>query len=277
MTKQKDIDDFLFKKLDEYKHGLKWIDLYSLIKDEYPDMKNEIIYNGINDFYTNNTSKVYKPEKGLYKLVKNNEVIFSSVDPDVFEKDDLSFNKVKEEGIKEEDFEEEDFKEEDIKEKKLKEEDFYKSFVAWLKGKEECTKAKVLGGKAFGDKWGTPDIVGVSKSLPTDIIKKEIEITSVEVKYSPYELITAFGQACSYKLFSHKVYIVIPKQSNKEEIARLDSLCLLFGIGLVLFDNTNPDLRKYELKNRAQKGTPDIDYLNKNIEKAKDFFNDLLS
>jgi hypothetical protein len=129
----------------------------------------------------------------------------------------------------------------------------------------------------FGDKWGTPDIIGISKSLPTDTIKKEIEIISVEVKYSPKELITAFGQACSYKLFSHKVYIAVPEQSEKGEIERLDSLCLLLGIGLVLFDNTDPDPTNFKLKNRAQKGTPDIDFLNKKIEKAQDFFIDLLS
>jgi hypothetical protein len=248
-----DISDLLFKKLDEYKHGLRWIDLYSLIKDEYPDMKDGTIANGIRNFYNNNTSEVYKPEKGLYKLVKNKNIIFASVVPAVYEKDNLSSNKIKEA-------------------------DFYESFKAWLEDEiGECTKTKVLGGKAFGDKWGTPDIIGVSKSLPTDTIKKEIEITSVEIKFSPYELITAFGQACSYKLFSHKVYIAIPEQSDIEEIARLNSLCFLFGIGLVLFDNTYPDPTKYKLKNRAQKGTHDIDFLNKKIEKAKDFFIDLLS
>jgi hypothetical protein len=57
----------------------------------------------------------------------------------------------------------------------------------------------------------------------------------------------------------------------------LDSLCFLFGIGLVLFDNTNPNIPNYQLKNRSQKGEPDNYYLNKNIDRAKSFFNDLLS
>jgi hypothetical protein len=253
MSVLNNINDFAFKKLDEYKHGLRWIDLYSLIKDEYPGMEDRTIIDGIKNFYSNNTSQVYKPEKGLYKLVKNNEVIFASVDPDVYEKDNLSSNK--------------------IEEKK-----FYESFAAWLVDDlEECTKAKVLGNNVFGDKWGTPDIIGISKSLPTDTIKKEIEITSVEIKYDRYQLITAFGQACSYKLFSHKVYIAIPEQSKSEEKERLDSLCFLYGIGLVLFDDTDPNPTNFKLKNRAQKGTPDIDFLNKKIERAKDFFIDLLS
>jgi hypothetical protein len=251
-----DVSDFIFKKLGEYAHGLKWIDLYSLIKKEYPDMKNGTIYNRINEFYYNNTSKVYKPERGLYKLVEKHEVVFASVDPSTYEADNLSSNKIRENN-------------------------FYESFVAWLvDDMGECTKAKVSGDEAFGGKWGTPDIIGVSKSLPTDTIKKEIEITSVEVKYSPDELITAFGQACSYKLFSHKVYIAIPEQADTGEIERLDSLCLLFGIGLVLFDNTDPDPTKFKLRNRAQKNTPKIDFLNKKIKKTKKtkiFFNDLLS
>jgi hypothetical protein len=54
-------------------------------------------------------------------------------------------------------------------------------------------------------------------------------------------------------------------------------LCFLFGIGLVLFDNANPNVPNYQLKNRAQRGDPDNYYLNKNIDKAKNFFNDLLS
>jgi hypothetical protein len=247
-----DINDFIFKKLGEYAHGLRWIDLYSLIKKEYSGMENGAIFNTIDKFYNNNSSKVYKPENGLYKLVEEHDVFFASVDPSVFEADNLQSNKIEEK-------------------------DLYDSFAAWLVyDMVECTKAKALGGKAFGGKWGTPDIIGVSKSLLTDIIKKEIEITSVEVKYSP-DLITAFGQACSYKLFSHKVYIAIPEQANTEEIERLNSLCFLFGIGLVLFDNEDPSPTKYKLKNRAQKGTPDIVFLNKKIEKAKDFFIDLLS
>jgi hypothetical protein len=130
---------------------------------------------------------------------------------------------------------------------------------------EECTKSIKLGGNIFGGKWETPDVIGVLKPGPTDIIKNEIEITSAEIKLDVNQLITAFGQACSYKLFSHRVYLVIPKQSNQDEISRLDSLCALFGIGLVLYDSTKPDEPDYQIKNRAQKGIPDNFYVNKNL------------
>lgn len=248
MSALDDITNLVLEKLDENVAGLRWADLYSMIKTKYPTMKNGTIVGGLRNFYNKNTSSVYKPDKGLYRLIKyqdsnSQNIIVPSVPIT-----------------------------------SVKEEDFYESFAEWLvNDREECTKAKELGGSIFGGKWGTPDVIGVSKSLPTDIIEKDIEITSVEIKLSQNELVTAFGQACSYKLFSHKVYLVIPEQSNDEEISRLDALCYLFGIGLVLFDNTDPNMPKYQLKNRAQKGEPDNYYLNKNIDKAKSFFNDLLS
>jgi hypothetical protein len=250
MSALEDITDFVLNKLDKHPNGLRWMDLYVGIKSEFPNMKNGTIVGGLRKFYNKNTSIVYKPDKGLYKLLKYQNTI------------NFINNSVQTSG----------------QQSTIKEEDFYESFADWLvDDQEECTKAKELGGNIFGNRWGTPDVIGVYKSLPTDIIKGEIEITSVEIKYSQNELITAFGQVCSYKLFSHKVYLVIPQQSNSEEISRLDSLCFLFGIGLVLFDNTNPNLPNYVLKNRAQKGSPDFYYLNRNIDKAKSFFNDLLS
>jgi hypothetical protein len=257
MSALEDITKLVLKKLDENVDGLKWADLYSTIRTEYPNMKNGTIVGGIRNFYNKNTKSVYKPDKGLYRLTKyqNNNSQSDSIS---------TFQGGVAPSINNQPI-------------SIKEEDFYESFAAWLvDDQEDCTKAKELGGNVFGGKWGTPDVIGVLKSLPTDFIKKDIEITSVEIKFAPNELITAFGQACSYKLFSHKVYLVIPKQSNSEEISRLDSLCYLFGIGLVLFDNTNPNVPNYQLKNRAQKGEPDNYYLNKNIEKAKGFFDDLL-
>ena len=254
MSVTEEINDLLIKKLNEYALGLRLIDLYSLIKKKYPDIEDEITYNEIKIFIDNNSSNIYKPDRGIYRLHDNYRILAKGIDPSTLKEDNLSSNK-----------------------KIVNEDVFYESFAAWLKNdQEECTEAKVLGGNAFGDKWGTPDVIGVLKSMSTDIIKQEIEILSAEIKTSINELITGFGQACSYKLFSHKVYLVIPEQSDPEELARIDSLCYLFGIGLVLFDCTDPAMPNYQIKNRAQKSTPDIFYINKYINKKKDLFNDLL-
>ncbi len=69
------------------------------------------------------------------------------------------------------------------------------------------------------------------ESLRSDMIEAPIEIVSAEIKTEVNQLVTAFGQACSYRLFSHKSYLVIPNRSPRDEIARLDSLCIVLGLG----------------------------------------------
>lgn len=141
---------------------------------------------------------------------------------------------------------------------------FYEPFADWLKNEaEDCTKAIALGRNKFKDKWGTPDVIGVRESLRSDIVKAPTQIVSAEIKIDTNNLITAFGQACAYRLFSHKTYIVVPKDSTQDDIARIDSLCIIFGIGLVLFDNTNVTLPQFEIKVRPYRQEPDIFYVNK--------------
>jgi|APLak6261695196_1056220.scaffolds.fasta_scaffold02129_2 hypothetical protein len=154
--------------------------------------------------------------------------------------------------------------------KKITEQDFYQSFADWLISElEDCTKAEVVGGATFGDKWATPDVIGVLKSKPSDIFRFEPEIVAAEIKISGGEsLVTALGQACSYRLFAHRSYIVVPKQANKSDLDRLDSLCLLFGIGLVIFDVQNPDNPEYAIKTRALTHKPDMFYLNHYLGKS---------
>ena len=154
---------------------------------------------------------------------------------------------------------------------KIKEEDFYDAFANWLvEDLEECTKAISLGGHRFKDKWGTPDVIGIRRSRESDIIKLATEIVSAEVKTDSNGLITAFGQACSYKLFSHKAYIVVPVDSSAEDLARLDALCLIFGIGLILFDPTKTSDPGFQIRARAARDEPDMFYVNKNLKEIED-------
>lgn len=154
---------------------------------------------------------------------------------------------------------------------KIKEEDFYAPFADWIVNElEECTKAISLGGSKFKDKWGTPDVIGIREPRKSDIVKLSTEIVSAEIKINTTDLITAFGQACSYKLFSHKSYIVIPNTSSREDITRLDGLSLIFGIGLILFDSSNPGLPEFEIRTRAMKLNPDMFYVNKYMKLIED-------
>jgi hypothetical protein len=180
--------------------------------------------------------RVYKPSRGLFRLTKYR-------DPDT--------DQLKEELVPKQP-------------RRIKEEEFYEPFADWLMNDvEECTKAISLGGNRFRDKWGTPDVIGKSESKRSDIIQTPVEIVSAEVKTDASQLVTAFGQACAYCLFSHKSYLVISDKAPDDEIARLDSLCQVFGIGLVLFDSENPKDPRFVIRCRARNQRPDLFYANR--------------
>lgn len=215
--------------------GVRYSVLVREISQEFPEIPVNTIYGTVWNLETRVPNEVYKPSRGLFRYVK---------------------------------FKEEEISEEEQKIppeiEKIKEEDFYEPFADWLVNElEECTKAIPLGGNKFRDKWGTPDVIGKREPRRSDIVKAPTEIVSAEIKADTRDLITAFGQACSYKLFSHKSYIVIPKNSSQDDISKLDALCLIFGIGLVLFDNSNPDDPQFEIRVRPIRHEPDMFYVNK--------------
>ena len=107
-------------------------------------------------------------------------------------------------------------------------------------------------------------------SRRTDIIKGEIEIVSAEIKTDPTQLVTAFGQVCAYRLFSHKAYLVVPRQSQPEDISKLVSLCQIFGIGLVTFDADSSITPDFRIRVSAAKHNPDLSYTNKYMAKIED-------
>lgn len=113
-------------------------------------------------------------------------------------------------------------------------------------------------------------MVGVRESKRSDIIQFPTEIIVGEIKIDTNGLITAFGQACAYKIFSHKSYIVVPNDSQIEDITRLDTLCRQFGIGFILFDNKNSEDPTFEIRVRAIKHEPDMFFVNKNLKLIED-------
>lgn len=150
---------------------------------------------------------------------------------------------------------------------KIKEEDFYEKFAEYLVNElEECTRAIPLGGNKLQDRWGTPDVLGIFKFSEVDPIRPPLEIISAEIKTDETQLITAFGQACAYKIFCHKVYLVIPQQAESEA-SRIESLCMKFGIGLITFDKNDVKEPKFQIRTRATKSEPDYFYVNYYIKK----------
>lgn len=149
--------------------------------------------------------------------------------------------------------------------------DFYAPFADFLMNDVgECTKAIPLGGKLFEDKWGTPDVIGIEKPVFGEIIPRQVVIVSAEIKIDTQGLITAFGQACAYGVFSHKTYIAVPESSDTEDKEKLESLCLIFGIGLILFDSNDPQNPRFNIRVRPAKHEPDMFYVNKYMKLVPD-------
>ena len=235
-----------FEVLEEKPKGIRYSDLGRKILEINPSFKPNTISGATWDLDIQFPDKVYKPDRGVFRLLKFKENV--STQPD------QQSPPVK-----------------PTAKKTIKEEDFYKPFADWLVNElEECTNAIGLGGNIFRDKWGTPDVVGVRESKRSDIIQFPTEIVSGEIKIDSNGLITAFGQACAYKIFSHKSYIVVPNDSQIEDITRLDTLSRQFGIGLILFDATNVEDPNFEIRARAVKHEPDMFFVNKNLKIIED-------
>ena len=234
--------------LENTPEGVRYSELGRKILEQNSSFNPNTISGATWDLDVTFQDKVYKPDRGVFRLLKFKENITTQPDQQPIQESQSQ-----------------------IKKKTIKEEDFYKPFADWLVNElEECTSAIELGGNIFRDKWGTPDVIGVRESKRSDIIQFPTEIISGEIKIDTNGLITAFGQACAYKIFSHKSYIVVPNDSQIEDITRLDTLCRQFGIGLILFDNKTPNDPKFEIRVRAIKHEPDMFFVNKNLKLIED-------
>ena len=227
--------------IDATAEGMRYSALHKAICAAYADIPSNTVHGALHKFRTELPDEYYLPVRGLYRNVK-------------YRSEDEQIAKPK-----------------TTKKAEIKEEDFYPAFADWIVNElEEATKAISLGGNKFRDKWGTPDIIAIREAKRSDIIKPPTEIISAEIKLDVAGLITAFGQCCAYKLFSHKVYLVVPKQSSDEDVARLDALARLFGIGLVLFDTTDPEDPAFIIRARAFREEPDMFYVNRYLRLVED-------
>ncbi len=240
-TIRKKIKNQLYQILENSPKGIRYADLIRRISEALPNTKVKTIHGTVWEFKQQidrgEVNDVVRPDKGVYilkKYLKEGEV-------------------------------------EEVERQEISEEVFYKLFADYLVNDlEECTKAVSLGGNRFQDRWGTPDVIGTYRVLGIGQIQPPVEVISAEIKTDINQLITSFGQACSYKLFSHKVYLVIPKDARGTDIKRIESLCLKFGIGLILFDRNNKENPEFEILTRAVKSEPDYFYLNKYLRLIED-------
>ena len=239
LTRRERIRKLALDLLNAQPNGLRYSELVRLIREKHPEFPVNTINGNVWNLEAVLPESVYKPARGVFRAMKFRERESAEVSATLPQPTPPATAA-------------------------LSEEVFYEPFADWItKELEECTKAVPLGGNRFRDKWGTPDVIGIREPRKSDIIKPPTEIVAAELKIDKSGLIVAFGQACAYKLFSHRSYIVVPSDSLEEDIARLDVLCRTLGVGLILFDAANPATPNFEIRVRAARHEPDMFYVNK--------------
>ena len=219
----------------EHSEGIRYGQLLATIFDSNPQTPRNTIQGAIWNLDSNFPGEIVKPARGLFKPLAAVPVVLP-----VERKPEVEQRPVE----------------------RLKEDAFYEPFADWLRNDVgDATVAVPLGGAALKGKWGTPDVIGVYKAQAADRIKFAHEIISAEIKVEPNAPVVAFGQAVAYRLFSTKTYIAMPETIAKEDLDRLEALCMLFGVGLVLF-SLDPEQPNFRIRMRAQRFSPDMYFVN---------------
>lgn len=228
--------------LASHPQGLRYSQLVRHVSKLNPAFNSKTVSNVVWSLDTVLPQHVYKPSKGVYRLVQLREA------PDEPTPDTRV----------------------SATNKGVREEEFYSLFAQWLKNDvEDVTFAIPLGGNAFRDKWGTPDVLGKDVSRASDLIKAQTAIVSVEIKADTAGLMAGFGQAAVYRLFSHRVWLVIPRHTPTEDMARVDSLCRMYGIGLVTFNARSLVTPDFQLAIRPRHHDPDLYYTNRYLKRVE--------
>jgi hypothetical protein len=217
--------------------GIHWAEMVRAVSAALPDVNPNTIRGSLHHIANHLPAGVFKPERGIYAYGSESAPPIAEVAIPT----------------------------------RYREQDFYQPFADWLINEvEEATDAVSLGGSGFGGKWGTPDVIGLYRPRKTDPIQFTEEVIAAEIKIDTSSLIVAFGQACAYKLFAHRVYIVVPRNALQEDLRRLDALAGVVGIGLVKFNAEDPANPEFTVMARAAKHEPDYFYTNTTLGKCKD-------
>ena len=233
----KQIRDLALEHIKKTPGGLRYSEIVKLVSDFSPETSPNTINGSIWNLDTLFPTQIGKPSRGLFAYIR------TEAEPQESEPVATTPN--------------------------IRESDFYEPFAEWLKKDlDEATETVALGGASLKSKWGTPDVVGVYKPSASNLIKFPIEIISTEIKIDPSQPVVAFGQAVAYRLFSAKSYIAMPITITAEEYSRLEALCILYGVGLVLFklDKEAPD---FSIRVRAARTNPDMFYVNEFADRLK--------
>lgn len=219
--------------------GIRYSDLVKEISTQSPDTPVNTIHGSTWDLATRFPTEIIKPSRGLFQPAS------AQVTPPHVASDD------------------------DTVEPGYTETHFYQPFADWLKNDlDEVTVVSSRGGAGLKTKWGTPDVAAVYKPTASDLIRFPMDIVSAKIKINPQAPVVPFGQAVAYRLFSTKSYVVMPTSLAEENLSRLESLCMLFGIGLVVFD-LSLEKPNFSIRMRAQRYSPDMFYVNEFADRLR--------
>jgi hypothetical protein len=242
----KEIRELAKARLKESDEGVRWTTLVKDLAAANPETPVNTIWGATQQLFKNDPN-VQKISKGIYTYVE-------STGKEI----DSPKTEAKSEALS-------------ASGKAVKEEDFYQPFAEWLRdGLDEVTEAIPVGGNVFKGKWNTPDVIGVLRPLTGDLIKFAPQIVSAEIKIDPTQPVIAFGQAISYRLFSHKCYLVLPDTTSPDDFDRVEALATVFGLGLVKF-TVNPDNPNFQLICRATLAEPDMVYVNQMAKQLNNY------
>ena len=149
------ITGLALEQLGKQPDGVRYADLVRLIQGVDPSLKTNTIHGTVWDLATRLPEKVYKPSRGLFRLIEFRDKDTDQLKADLVRKPP----------------------------KKTKEEDFYAPFADWLVNDlEECTRAIPLGGNRFRDKWGTPDVIGKRESKKSESCRPRQRLSRLRSK-----------------------------------------------------------------------------------------------
>jgi hypothetical protein len=166
-----EIRDLAKRIIAESSGGIRYSALVQRIAAEHPETPKNTIHGSVWDLDKSFSGEIVKPSRGLFALSSSLNGNGTAPTP--------------------------------APTPTLREDGFYEKFADWLKSDlDEATEAIALGGSGLRSKWGTPDVVGIFKPLPSNRVKFDLEIISAEIKINASESITAFGQSIAYPAYS---------------------------------------------------------------------------
>lgn len=134
-------------------------------------------------------------------------------------------------------------------------------FAQWLEQElQDVDRAMTPTTNLFDGLCVTPTVLGLADAPSAGGGAPPPGIVSAQIESPTSGFIDAFGQACAARLFARRSYLVVPKRKRMEELMHLHALCQMVGLGLVLFNDLSLAAPGFRLTLRPVDHDPDPGY-----------------